>query len=311
MKIKCYILALLVVWGCVSCQKKKDTETTTKQPKRHYTHREDSLMRIYGGFVPANAFFNHFRCKGKTNNTQVLTNEAIDSELFTTLPQRSYKIKTIVIPNSDRGLGAFPIFESGNKAKDKTINQIIKMSVENDGIFDLELMEDWHGIIQSETVVANESFLCIHVVVGSCGNTCHQHTQSVNIDLRNIKRISNCELLSMMNISVEKFEDMIRTNWSKIRVADYEDKYPTFKDVANPNVENETDEVEGQNRYTTDFNETLQEASILPVVYKNGSLTIMAALHFKSKTPCSKVFKISHVKSKSFHCSEYIIVGFC
>jgi arsenate reductase-like glutaredoxin family protein len=219
--------------------------------------------------VPSNEFFNHFRCKGKTNNIQVLTNEAIDSELFTILPQRSYQIKTIVIPNSDNGRCAFPIFESGNKAKDKTINQIIKMSVENDGIFDLEYIKDWHGIIRSETVVANEFFLCIHVVVGSCGNTCHQHTVSVNIDLRKNKRMTNCELLALMGLSAEKFEDMVRNNWRKIRITNYDDKYPTFKDVDTPNDESETDEVEGQNRYTTDFNETLQEASILPVVYKN------------------------------------------
>jgi hypothetical protein len=43
---------------------------------------------------------------------------------------------------------------------------------------------------------------------------------------------------------------------------------------------------------------------------KIGSVTILAALHFKGKTPCTKVCKISHIESKSFDRSEDIIITF-
>jgi hypothetical protein len=39
-------------------------------------------------------------------------------------------------------------------------------------------------------------------------------------------------------------------------------------------------------------------------------LTILAELQFKGKTPCFKMVKISHVKSKSFDGSENVIIPF-
>jgi hypothetical protein len=166
----------------------------------------------------------------------------------------------------------YPVFKATSrrhKPYEAQINALIRTCLEEECLVDIQ-DGDHFDQFWYEIVVQNDSFFSIHLVGKICGNRCNDYSISLNYDLNTHKRLSNCAFLARLGITDKQFEKAARSRWSRLYIDDFDGKYPTFQTVSREGKAVALQESYESDRYHSGpFNELLQKASIVPVIYRH------------------------------------------
>lgn len=217
-----------------------------------------------GSNKPDPGFYRHFRCQSVVQKPGRVTL----ATYFTSQRVKSYRFDRRVITRG-RDISSYPIFkalDARHKPFETQINRFIRQILEEYST--LLSDSESHDHINYEIVVANENFVSIHLTVSLLSRYLSYYSTSFNYDLRQHKRLTNCELLARLGVSDAQFEKAMRARWPTLAILAYENKYPAFEEVQrNSKLISRIDGIFIDKNDYRNFDELLRDASILPVIH--------------------------------------------